>query len=179
MAKYAIKKKKIPIFGVCGGMQVINVILGGSLVQHLPDEKIVKQNKIRHKDNIVDIIHIDEQEKWASLFKRHIKSDNPKNIYRASHSMKVVKGSILAKIYQEINPTIDLDNIGELSIHHQGCFEQNIAKDLKITAISPDSVVEAVEHKTHPFCLATQFHPECNVSKIAKKTIEKLIIAAN
>ncbi len=30
--------KKMPIFGICGGMQLLNVILGGDLIQHIPDE---------------------------------------------------------------------------------------------------------------------------------------------
>lgn len=29
--------RKIPIFGICGGEQLLNVILGGSLIQHIPD----------------------------------------------------------------------------------------------------------------------------------------------
>jgi len=27
-----------PILGICGGMQLVNVVLGGTLIQHLPDE---------------------------------------------------------------------------------------------------------------------------------------------
>ncbi|MFL2661048.1 MAG: gamma-glutamyl-gamma-aminobutyrate hydrolase family protein [Alphaproteobacteria bacterium] len=30
-------KKKIPILGICGGQQLINVMLGGTLIQHIPD----------------------------------------------------------------------------------------------------------------------------------------------
>lgn len=29
--------KNIPIFGICNGMQLINVLYGGTLIQHLPD----------------------------------------------------------------------------------------------------------------------------------------------
>ncbi len=29
----------MPVLGVCGGMQLLNVVLGGSLVQHLPEER--------------------------------------------------------------------------------------------------------------------------------------------
>ncbi len=29
--------KKIPILGICGGEQLLNVVLGGTLIQHIPD----------------------------------------------------------------------------------------------------------------------------------------------
>ena len=38
--------KNIPIFGICNGMQIINVLYGGTLIQHLPD--IVKSD-INHE----------------------------------------------------------------------------------------------------------------------------------
>lgn len=31
-------RKNMPILGICGGQQVINVALGGTLIQHIPDE---------------------------------------------------------------------------------------------------------------------------------------------
>ncbi|MBI2707259.1 MAG: gamma-glutamyl-gamma-aminobutyrate hydrolase family protein [Proteobacteria bacterium] len=34
----AVLEKNIPLLGICGGEQVINVALGGSLIQHIPDE---------------------------------------------------------------------------------------------------------------------------------------------
>jgi putative glutamine amidotransferase len=37
ISKKAIEKK-LPIFGICGGMQLLNVILGGDLIQHIPDD---------------------------------------------------------------------------------------------------------------------------------------------
>lgn len=30
-------KRKMPILGICGGQQLLNVILGGTLIQHIPD----------------------------------------------------------------------------------------------------------------------------------------------
>jgi putative glutamine amidotransferase len=30
-------ERKMPIFGICGGQQLLNVILGGTLIQHIPD----------------------------------------------------------------------------------------------------------------------------------------------
>lgn len=30
-------RRRMPILGICGGTQVVNVVLGGSLIQHIPD----------------------------------------------------------------------------------------------------------------------------------------------
>jgi putative glutamine amidotransferase len=36
LAKEALSKN-IPVFGICNGLQIINVLLGGTLIQHIPD----------------------------------------------------------------------------------------------------------------------------------------------
>mgnify|MGYP001214300577 CR=1 FL=1 len=45
ISKKAIEKN-IPLLGICGGQQLINVVQGGTLIQHLPD---YKQSKINHE----------------------------------------------------------------------------------------------------------------------------------
>lgn len=44
------------------------------------------------------------------------------------------------------------------SWHHQSIRE--IGRDLRAVAWTEDDVVEAVEHLTHPWCFAVQWHPE-------------------
>lgn len=45
MAKGALKRN-IPILGICGGQQLLHVVLGGRLIQHIPD---VVENALAHE----------------------------------------------------------------------------------------------------------------------------------
>ena len=73
--EYEIAKKAIkinlPISGICGGQQLLNVVLGGSLIQHIPD---TLQTTINHEQK------------------------NPRN--EASHKVIIKKGTKLYKITQ-------------------------------------------------------------------------------
>ena len=62
-------KKNIPILGICGGEQLLNVIFGGTLYQHIPDEF---QTKINHEQT------------------------NPRD--QASHNINIIKKSKLFSI---------------------------------------------------------------------------------
>ena len=39
-------KNNIPVFGICNGLQIINVLLGGTLIQHIPD---MHESDINHE----------------------------------------------------------------------------------------------------------------------------------
>ena len=49
----ALKKDK-PVLGICGGQQLINVVLGGTLIQHIPD---AIETKINHEPTKIIIGH--------------------------------------------------------------------------------------------------------------------------
>ena len=150
MLQYALKKKDIPVLGICGGMQLINAVLGGSLVQHLPDDpRIIGEDNPHHDKDLKDMTD-DELQDFENNFEQIINGERKNGLYQGTHSMKVEENSLLAQIYKEQDSNIDLKNIKELSIHHQGCFAENISDKLEIVATSPDVVIEAVEHKNHP-----------------------------
>src|SRR5438093_2030649 len=62
-------EKRIPVFGICFGMQSVNVFLGGSLIQDIPSST---QTNILH--------------------------DNPGSEGRPSHEVLIEKGSILERL---------------------------------------------------------------------------------
>ncbi|MEB3702948.1 Gamma-glutamyl-gamma-aminobutyrate hydrolase family protein [Candidatus Bealeia paramacronuclearis] len=68
LGKIALEKN-IPILGICGGMQLLNVVLGGTLIQHIPD---AISTEIPHEQ------------------------PNPRN--EVSHTVTVLEDSILHKI---------------------------------------------------------------------------------
>ncbi|MFD0275021.1 gamma-glutamyl-gamma-aminobutyrate hydrolase family protein [Kitasatospora sp. NPDC127111] len=48
--------RDLPLLGVCRGMQLLNVALGGTLIQHLPDRshQIVPAGFVRHRVDVAD-----------------------------------------------------------------------------------------------------------------------------
>ena len=68
-------KKQIPILGICGGMQLINVILGGTLIQHIPDymEKTL-EHETKPYDKTSHIININTNTKLAKLAKKKLQA---------------------------------------------------------------------------------------------------------
>jgi putative glutamine amidotransferase len=67
-------ERGLPVLGICGGQQLINVVLGGTLVQHIPDS--YPDSKIAHEQ------------------------PNPRN--QVSHKVNIVRDTLLHKIVGEL-----------------------------------------------------------------------------
>ncbi len=127
----ALERHK-PLLGICFGTQMLNVAMGGSLVQHLE----------------TDIAHSDR---------------------KVPHTVRVEAGSLLARLGgagdHEVNTS-----------HHQAL--ERVSAALRITARTPDGVIEAVE-TTEPdrFLLGVQWHPEriWQKSPISRALFEELV----
>jgi len=162
---------QLPIVAICAGMQLVNVVMGGTLVQNIPDDS----DHIDHKHDQ----DLDEQviANWEKEFESHVLTGNPQSIYdEHPHPVQVSKDSTLGKIYQKYNPDTDLDNIHEVSIHHQGLRTENLAENLKVVATSSDGFVEAVELLDYPsLFIATQYHFEYNLGNIANGIFKELV----
>ena len=86
-------QRKMPILGICGGQQLLAVVLGGTLIQHIPD-------------SVPDCLEHEQP--------------NPRN--EPGHSVKIVEGTlrhkILGKTTIEVNSAHHqaVDNIGTRAI---------------------------------------------------------------
>ena len=74
---------------------------------------------------------------------------NPRN--QTSHRIKIIKDS---KLYTIIKKNIIFVN----SAHHQSVGK--LGKKLIECAKAEDSIIEAIEHIEHPWCIGVQWHPE-------------------
>lgn len=123
----------IPALGICRGCQVLNVALGGTLIEHLPD--VVGESVLhRGPDSPAGVA---QNGKTASVYVPHLVHLDPR--------------SRLARI-------LGTDTTSPASSHHQAI--RRPARGLSIVARAPDGTIEGVEIAEHPFLIAVQWHPE-------------------
>jgi putative glutamine amidotransferase len=119
--------KGVPVFGICRGLQILNVALGGNLLQDLSSQ--------------------------TSTTLEHSK---PSPLCAIAHEVWVSRGSVLASLMPE--KLAEADSCAVNSRHHQAV--KRVADGFEVTATAPDGVIEAIEHRGLPFCVAVQWHPE-------------------
>ncbi len=72
----------------------------------------------------------------------------------ASHTVSISEGSLLRSILGQ-------ERVAVNSFHHQAVSQPG--PHLRVSAIAPDGVIEAVESSEHKSVLGVQWHPECFV----------------
>ncbi len=114
----AALKRRLPMLCVCRGAQLLNIALGGTLVQHLDES--------------------DTHALWTTS-----RTDR-------CHVVQVSAGSRLASLYG--------DSVATNSLHHQAVGRPG--RDVLVTGIAEDGVIEGFEIEDRPEVLAVQWHPE-------------------
>ena len=172
MTDYALHTRKIPILGISGGMQLIVVKTGGKLVQHV-DSYDDFANQVLSEGKVAGI-----SKNGAGILLERISAKNKALLSKHSHNFKIVqpKSIIGVMLSQEKFESINCRRLELLHLHHQGVRPQDInAAELMVTATTEDGkYVEAVEHKHHPFCFGTQFHPEYS-DELGLKMISEMV----
>ena len=122
-------EQDVPLLAICRGIQILNVALGGTLIQDIPSQA---PSAIQHAK-------VPDAPKW-----------------RISHDVTIAEGSRLHAILgPQLTPG---GTCGVNSRHHQA--PKAIGRDLIVTAVAPDGLVEAVERPSSSFCVGVQWHPE-------------------
>ena len=125
--------RQIPMLGICKGIQVINAALGGTNYQDIYTQ--MEGIRIKHSQ--------DQDRRYPS------------------HQVTLTKGSLLESLFPSvpsIAPESQTKELAVNSFHHQACKEA--APCLKVSALSSDGVIEAIESNEFKSILAVQWHPE-------------------
>lgn len=135
------EQNKVPVLGICRGLQFFNVFLGGTLVPDIP----TWQKNGYLGSNVTAIQQLDN--KPIS----HAKLANGQDSY---HSIHIAPNS---QLHALVGATQGIVN----SNHHQ-CAD-HLGKGLVISATSEEGIIEALERPNSPekpyICLV-QWHPE-------------------
>lgn len=122
----------IPMLAICRGIQMLNVALGGTLIQDIPSQT-------------------------SSVVPHAAAKDEPRDLKaQIKHQVSVTSGTRLHAI---LGPQLDARGMcGVNSRHHQAVKE--LGRDLVVTAVAPDGIIEAIERPASSFCVGVQWHPE-------------------
>lgn len=123
------EQRKMPILGICRGIQLMAVAGGGNIYQDI-DKMMLRKVRIRHS-------------KYAS-------ADS------LSHPVMLAQNSVLSSILGQNTLWVN-------SMHHQAV--RRVPEGYRISATSPDGVIEAIESINDRFAVGVQWHPERLLAK--------------
>jgi putative glutamine amidotransferase len=126
----------VPILGMCRGIQVLNVALGGTLVQDLA----LRPEWAEHPS--------DRGWKAWKEVERASLDDNGQVPSHPRHPISVEPGS-------RLHEALDVEEIEVDSFHHQAL--DDVAPELRVVARAPDGVVEAVELDGDTYVVGVQW----------------------
>lgn len=148
LAREAIKRN-LPVLGICGGLQLINIALGGSLIIDIPT--YLATGKVEaNAANATSVAKTGSATCAAVPSIKH-RANEGELPTRTVHSATVVRDSMLFPIYGPVIPVT-------VSSHHQATLR--LGRRLKATAFAPDGIIEAIEHRFKRFVVGVQWHPE-------------------
>lgn len=136
---------ELPFLGICRGVQLLNVTLGGSLIQHLPD--VVGDDSYQPGDAIFgpkEVVVSPDSHLAAVLGTPSEGGERP--------------GTPLAPGTRAASDPVDTDRLPVHVYHHQAL--DRVADGLTVTARTEEGVIQAVELQGVPFGIGVQWHPE-------------------
>jgi putative glutamine amidotransferase len=149
----------LPILGMCRGIQILNVALGGTLLQDVS----LRPETVEHPTDR-------GWKRWKEVERASLDGD-PEVPGHPRHPISIEPGS-------HLHAALGVDQIEVDSFHHQALDQ--IPSELTVTARAPDGIVEAVELPGEPYMLAVQWElqEEWRVDRRFLAPFEQLVAAA-
>jgi len=161
---------KMPLLGICGGMQRINVLCGGTLIQHVPD--LVGHDKLHQKTHgiaphIPTLPIVIQGGTKMAMIARNVKM-------------------AFATSYAPDMPKVVMEN----SLRHQsidllgkGLIASSLSDAIRQPGGSAKYLIEAIEADPagpygNQFLIGVQWHPEFGASPLGPSLITHLLDAA-
>ena len=147
---------KMPVLGICRGEQMLNVVLGGTLITDIPSFKLSKGEAKSNSSNGANTgMEAAVSPDLGSGNKDTTAVNHQCEDYtQCYHRVRLDPASFLHGI-------IGVDTGTVTSNHHQAVLE--LGKGLKKNAQSPDNIIEGIEWKDpggRSFLMGVQWHPE-------------------
>ncbi len=187
-------ERDLPALWVCRGEQMLNVVLGGALIQDVPSYLGAKtqageilEDEIKVLvDKGVPVTYDGEPEEPCMPAHYRVTAYGVSHSNSSRHSLGTEDAPGItedSKLLRNILEKRYCDSV--YSSHHQSVDPARLGKGLTIVAYSPDGIVEALEYQANKFALATQFHPEYDaqnkdpeIADVANAFFQALIDAA-
>jgi putative glutamine amidotransferase len=126
----------LPILGMCRGIQILNVALGGTLYQ---DVTLNPESPEHETDR--------GWKRWKEVERASLDGE-PDVPEHPRHRIAIEPGS-------RLHEALGVDDVEVDSFHHQAI--KDVASELRVVARAPDGVVEAVELEGDAWVLAVQW----------------------
>ena len=109
----------------------------------------------------------------SSKYQKHIQhKQNILNIPMTtpSHDINILPNTKLAEIIGSLTTSVNS--------HHEQAVEKINSSNFIVSARASDDIIEAIEHKTHPFFIGVEWHPEYLVNKADHNLLNAFVNAA-
>jgi putative glutamine amidotransferase len=120
----AALERDLPILCICRGIQVLNVALGGSLVQHIADQI---ESPLSHRQHEIGILGTE-----------------------SSHDVTLVEGSLAARVFETQAVPVNSLHHQSLAIAADGIQVEGISSDGVVEAVSVPSCRYVLGVQWHP-----------------------------
>jgi putative glutamine amidotransferase len=166
--------RDVPFLGICRGMQLLNVAMGGTLVQRLPEPP--KSDVPAEEQQRPGSAAAEQRRPNAAASTIPVCHWQDKPYDRPGHEVELVAGTPLAcaltahaderedaarnerRDVQGDAKVRDRLRIGVVSLHHQAI--DRLASGLRVAARADDGIIEAVWAPAKRFVWGVQWHPE-------------------